>query len=356
MKHFNRTRIVPVLRTSLLLALVVGIGCAMIGAETAFPGPVQTSGVGPLRPAFTTETNIDGAVAGQALEIERQAIGSSQATASGHLFYAAAPFLDDRPGRQDGLGDGMVDWNQFAARRILRSAPRSDLGFDEGDVVLEAEFAWEQGAVFDPWVVALPDGSVRLYYGTAGGKIGVAEAPSVDGTFTKRPDSIVDGVSPSVVANPNGGWLMFFESPMGIGLATSSDGFNFDVQSEDLGWLLPADDNDETPNEAQLRSPGALVAVTPAGRLVIRVYFEVVFDDGSTRISMAGGDVDWNFDRLEGYVYEGDVEAGTPRPHLTPEGITVLYASVASRNLQRRHLIAGVIPPHHRFAEPPAED
>lgn len=337
--------------TCLLLAL----GCASLGAETAFPDPVQTSGVGPFRPLDTTETGVDAEPRGRVMETSGATGGGMRA---GDFFFAVeADALAEPPMRDPALGMTEVDWARFGPRRIVRAPLRSGLfGFGEGATVLEAEAAWEGSAVFDPWVVELPDGRARLYYAAEGG-IGLAEAPSLDGTFARIGDGpvLADARGPSVVASAEG-FLLYFERDGAIGLATSSDGRAFSVESEALSLAAPDPEDPEATRELTFHRPGAVWASTVVHDAVLRLYFEVRRSDDTFATTMAASLDGRTFERLPTSVYGGDESTGAPAPFLLPDGTTLLHFTIDFRNGDREHVrapIVGVAPSFVRFADPP---
>ena len=336
------------IRHALMLAAIVG--CATLGAEAAFPDPLQTSGVGPFRLLDEFETGM--AASDGLVPSDLQAVGGGM-FAGGHLFYAIASESDTPPAERDAtLPDTAVDWRFFEPRRIFRSAARAeDLGHDEGTEALAPE-AGEDG-VFDPWVVQLDDGRARMYFATSAG-IFAAEAPSVDGAFTRMSGPLLaDARSPSVVRF-DGEWLMFHQVDGEIRLSRSTDGLAFDAgDAIDLGFVP-----EEGPAEASYGRPGAVVATMPSGRTVVRVYFEIVYEDGTQQISIAASEDGIAFERFPGVVFSGDT-AGAPMPRLFDDGTTLLYFTVGkSRRCvdECRSIVAGVAPFFVRFAEEPTLD
>jgi hypothetical protein len=92
----------------------------------------------------------------------------------------------------------------------------------------------------DGSAVRLEDGRVRLYMFAQG--VGIVSAVSIaaDGlTFQPEPGTrLPDGSGmPRVVANPRGGWRLFFTSANGIKSAVSADGLTF---TEEPGFRITA--------------------------------------------------------------------------------------------------------------------
>lgn len=345
-----------VVRIGVVLAMLAG--CASLGAETAFPEPIQTSGVGPFRPLDSTETGIDAEPRGRVQETTGASGGGMRA---GDFFFSVeSQPLADAPARTPGLLPTQVDWARFEPRSIARAPIREGFhGFGAGTVVLEASEAWEGDAVFDPWVVALADGRARLYYAAAGG-IGVAEAPSLDGTFTRVGDGpvLADASGPSVVASDEG-FLMYFERDGAIGLATSSDGLAFTIEIASLALDAAPSEDPEAPSEVSFHRPGAVWASTVAHDRVLRLYFEVRRDDRTFAATMAASLDARSFERLAASVYGGEESSSAPAPFLMPDGTTLLHFTIDApgpNGEPYRVPLVGVAPAFARFADPPVEE
>ncbi|MBX3250164.1 MAG: hypothetical protein KF901_23500 [Myxococcales bacterium] len=337
---------------AMLFALALGgasFGCASLGAEAAFPDPIQTSGVGPFRPLDAAETGLEAAPAGRVLALTGATGGGMRV--GERFFHARADALAEPPERDETLPATAVDWARFGPRRIERARRGPAQGMMASEVALEAGAAWEGDAVFDPWVVLLEDGRARLYYAAAGG-IGLAEAPSVDGVFSRVGDApLLEGArGPTVVEDGDGGWLMYFEQAGGIGLATSSDGRDFTVEIAQLVLDRRALAEDD-PEELSFHRPGAVWATTPADRRVLRLYFEVWKADGTFEATMAASLDGRELERLEGPVYGGDESTGAPAPFLTDDGATLLYFTLdhAVGGEPVRAPVVGVTPTITRF-------
>ncbi len=341
-----------------LFSILFVVGCASLGAETAFPDPVQTSGVGPFRPLDATETGVDAEPAGRAQATSGASDGGMRA---GDFFFSveAAP-LAEPPPRTAGLPAAAVDWARFEPRRISRAARLEGThGFGAGEVVLQAEADWEGDAVFEPWAIELPDGRARLYYAAAGG-IGLAEAPSLGGAFVRRGEGpvLAGARAPSVVSSDEG-YLLYFERDGSLGLATSPDGLSFTVVDEALTLTAPAPDDPEAPLETSFHRPGAVWARTVARERVLRLYFEVRRDDGTFAATLAASLDGRSFERLADSVYGGDESSGAPAPFLLEDGTTLLHFTVDANGPGRepfRAPVIGVAPSSVRFADPPAAD
>lgn len=333
-------------RVTLFLAIA---GCATLGAEAAFPDPIQTSGVGPFRILDSFETGIDNIAAEGLVPSDLQATGGGM-FAGDHFFYTVADESDTPPEERDAsLPSSAVDWRFFEPQRIFRSAARdADLGHDPGVEVLAPD-AGEDG-VFDPWVVVLDDGRARMYFATSDG-ISVAEASAVDGTFARTAGPFLSGARGPSVVRFEGEWLMVYESSGELFVTRSADGLSFDAGTAiDVSF-----EPEEGPAESAYGRPGVVVATMPSGRTLVRIYFEIIYEDGTQQISIAAGEDGVTFERFGGVVH-GDDSAGSPAPRLLEDGTTLLYFTLGkdSRCVDEcRSNVLGVAPFFVRFAEEP---
>ncbi len=106
--------------------------------------------------------------------------------------------------------------------------------------------------------------------------------------------------------------------------------------------------------ETGYRSPTALVAETPAGRTVLRVYFTVELEDGTTALSMAASEDGENFERFPGYFgLEENPDFASPR--LTEDGYTLLTYNIPRANRARQvHVFTvGIDPAQERLVPLP---
>lgn len=332
-----------------LLLLLAIAGCATLGAEAAFPDPIQTSGVGPFRLLDTFETGVDNLAQEGLVPSDLQATSGGM-FAGGHFFYTLADESDAPPDERDpSLPSSAVDWAFFEPRRIFRSPARdSDLGHDPGVEVMAPDGA--EDGVFDPWVVVLDDGRARMYFATRDG-IRIAEASSVDGTYSRTGEAFLPGARGPSVTRFEGEWLMVYESGGELFVTRSADGSSFDEGTALDVSFVP----EEGPAESAYGRPGVVVATMPSGRTVVRVYFEIIYEDGTQQISIAASEDGSTFERFEGVVH-GDDSAGSPAPRLLEDGTTLLYFTLGKDRRcadQCRSNVLGVAPFFVRFAEEP---
>ncbi|MFW5926061.1 MAG: hypothetical protein ACOCV4_07825 [Myxococcota bacterium] len=284
-----------------LIAALLTEGCSTRGADRSPPPPPPSSGAGPFRPVRPAEL---GNETGHLLEAPDTTVQSGM-IAGDHLFYAAG-----------------------TPAAIHRSGPAPLPPYGPGPVTLEASEPWEGEEVFDPWAVVLEDGRTRLYYAGSEG-IGLAEAPAPDGAFTRTGqllagDPAVRGGAvprrPTVVPRDGGGWLLYYEVGDAIAVAQSEDGASF---THDRVIDLELPEEAQTVPEVAVGAPGAVVAITPVGRRVTRLYFTSERDDGTRVLGFAAS--------LDGLAFERSlvppVQSGNPdfaAPLLLEDPVTLL--------------------------------
>jgi len=336
-----------------LPVLILLAACGTIGSEELEDLPQPHGGVGPFRPLETSETGVAAGPTGRAIAL-RQAFDSGMVTESGWLFYAAADPMDGVM-QPDDVPATEVPWELMEPRRIYRSEPGDELaGFPPGSEILAATEAWEGEEITDPCAVATPGGdAVRLYYVGDGG-VGVAEAPSVDGSFARVAGPILEPEGAETIRRPSvvfheGRWLMYFDRGDGrIGVAESTDGLSFTriVDALDIAEPEGAAEALELEPETAVGMPGAVSVTTPGDRRVVRLYFESIRADGSRWISLAASlDGVSAFDRLERPVVEEE-NRGAPAPYVVDDRTTLLYYSAPrpSSDPQLRTLVAAIAP------------
>lgn len=200
--------------------------------------------------------------------------------------------------------DGSKPETTALSRAIVRHHALDGRTFDRQAVtVLEPGEAWEGGTVGQPAVVRAA-GEVRLYYAAKGG-IGLAR--SKDGAvFTRAPGPVLgsaqggwDGgavpASPTVVALPDGSQRMFYEvaRPGGasaLGEARSDDGIVWARVGDGpaLSPSPPPQDGSDPPwDDLGVGSPFALTGATAEGRAVVRVYYGALDRQGNRVIGLA---------------------------------------------------------------------
>ncbi len=333
-----------------LLALVAA--CSTIGDPGGMPEGLPHGGTGAFRLLDTEETGIIASIPGWAL-VTRDAMESA-CPAGGLLFYATAPELETPPMLPMDHPANEIYWPAFEPRRIHRGPTWTEGlgGFVAGPEVLAASEAWEGGEVFDPWVVV--DGDVaRLYYAAAGG-IGLAEAPSVEGAFTKVGGAPVveDARRPSVIRGIDGAWWMYFERSGAIHAARSEDGRAFVA----MGPITLRGEDAGEGTEVRVASPGAARVETAAERVLVRLYFESV-RDGITEEQEAH--VFYVAGSTDGLVFERhpiplleQTDVRFPSPLLLDDRVTLLYGNLPyfGGGFLTRAVVVAVGPGGHRFA------
>lgn len=341
------------------LVILLACGCSTIGDPGGTPDGLPHGGTGQFRLLGRDEVGIIGSLPGRAMVVVNDAIESAHAL-DGHLFYATGPDLETPPMLPMDHPPNEIFWPAFEGRRIHRGTSReTGVGaFDAGGAVLTASEAWEDGEVFDPWVTIGDDGTARLYYAGAGG-IGVAEAPSIDGTFTRASLSAIvpDARHPTVIIGPDRAWWMYYDTGSGIEAARSDDGIAFTpmgpitLTGEDLG----------EGTERRVASPGAVRIDTRAGRTLFRLYFEsirdgVVEDRVAHMFYVAGSEDGITFERHPFPVME-QTDIRFPAPRLVDDRVTLLYGNLPffGGPFLTRAVIVAVGPGGHMF-QPPMEE
>ncbi len=336
-------------RLAPLLALVGA--CSTIGDPGGMPEGLPHGGTGAFRLLDGNEVGIVGSLPGRAMVL-RDAIEGAH-PADGYLFYATARVLDEPPPLPDDQPPGDIFWPAFEPRRIHRGELREEGvgGYAAGPEVLAASEPWEGGEVFDPWVV-VDGGTARLYYAAAGG-IGLAEAPSAGGTFTKVPGPILDdGRRPSVIRGVDGALWMYFERGGAIHAARSDDGRAFTA----MGPISLSGMDEGDGDELRVASPGAVRVDTRGDRSLVRLYFESVRDgvvEGAEAhlFYVAGSEDGVAFTRHPLPVME-QTDVRFPSPVLVDDRVTLLYGNLPffGGAYLTRAVVVAVGPGGHRFA------
>ena len=344
--------------------------CSTLGTPASPSGPLPHGGTGQFRALSTAETMLGSMPAGITLMTGGRAVDDAMPF-EGDLFYAAATFLPPSDAGVDAaivpdagvdaalvpdahvssdaavdanvdagpIAPAEIDWSLFQGRQIFRSTMGNAWGFAAGTMVLSATEAWEGGYVTDPWVVQRADGRLLLYYAAAGG-IGVASASSIDGPWTREGSGPIlatsaDGTPrrPSVIVTTGlegapAAMIIYYELGGRLHIATSTDG----IALTDAGTLTttPVDARDDRDGvERFVGSPGAISVLTPAGRHVVRIYYESIRSNGTVLIAMLGSGDGIHFDEAVVPVF-AERDRRRPAARYVDERTTVLYTWVAS--------------------------
>ena len=174
-------------------------------------------------------------------------------------------------------------------RVILRFGALDGRSFDgSAEVILEPTEAWEGGVIGHPSALHVGQ-EIWLFYAAAGG-IGLAK--SSDGHAFTRVSGPVLGASvsgwdhdaipgsPGVVALPDGSLRMFYEIAMSpdlkvIGEASSSDGITWTRHGTGpaLAPSAPGTDDDPPYDDASVEAPSPVLIASSTGRATLRVYY-----------------------------------------------------------------------------------
>ena len=362
-------------RTELVTIAALVSACSTLGTPASAPGPLPHGGTGQFRALTTNETTLPASPAGLTVSTGGLAIEDAMSI-EGNLFYAAARFHIVPPSDAGAMDAGMpmdasvdaatpvdtnvdagpiaapsVDWSHYDARQIYRSTSGASWGFAEGATALSASAAWEGGYVTDPWVLRRADGRYLLYYSADGG-IGVASAATLDGPWMREGSAPIVATSaagrprrPSAISTAGlegatAAIVVYYELGGALHLASSGDG----VGLHDLGTIptMPIaarDDRDGV--ETSVGAPGAIVVPTPAGRRVVRFYYESRRSNGTVLIAMLGSANGIAFDQFPLPVFaERDRQAPAPR-YVDPR-TTLLYTWIP--NAGSGAVIASVSP------------
>jgi hypothetical protein len=186
---------------------------------------------------------------------------------------------------------------------IVRNEALDGRSFDRAPVtVLEPEAPWEGGTVGAPSALRV-EGEIWLYYAAPGG-IGLAR--STDGfTFAREPAPVLapaDGgweqgavpASPGVVALPDGSLRMFYEVPgeggaSSIGEARSTDGITWERVGSGpaLAPSPPAAGAEDPYDGLSVGDPAPVLAASATGRASLRLYHTARDRSGKSVIALA---------------------------------------------------------------------
>jgi hypothetical protein len=250
-----------------------------------------------------------------------------------------------------------VDWSAYMPRAIFHSPPGASWGFAPGTMILSASAAWQGGYVTDPWVVRRTDGTYLLYFAADGG-IGVATASAIDGPYTLHDGPLLPTVAEGTPRRPSailttgidgapGPILVYYELAGTIRVASSTDGLVLtDMGAITISCPVLADAgagadagamtacpiaqrDDRDGNEVSIGGPGALNEPTPAGRHVLRMYYESRRDNGNVLIGMLGSEDGVHFSQFAQPMFaQRDGNRQRPAPRYVDARTTLLYTWV----------------------------
>jgi hypothetical protein len=341
--------------------------CSAIGDPGSMAEGLPHGGTGQFRPLEMDE--IGGISGGRAIIVVRHAFDSAM-VADGRLFYTMAPERQEPPVPPDDHPQSEVFWDAFGPRAIYRADPRDNPAFAAGPLIFEASEVWEGGEVFDPWVVIDEDGTARLYYAAEGG-IGLAQASAADGAFARvgtgpilGADAAPNGAPrhPSVVRGPDGAWWMYYDAGGAIMIARSDDGISFaridaDESTPAIDPIAITGVDLREPPEISIGMPGAVTVETPAGRRIVRLYYESRRAEELEQVYVAGSEDGVHFERHEVPVSDND-DLRFPAPVALDARVTLLYANTVALTggLQTRSVVVAVTPASVSFAPPEEEE
>jgi hypothetical protein len=248
-------------------------------------------------------------------------------------------------------------------RSIVRYAALDGRSFDRSaEVVLQADATWEGNVLASPSALRLPSGDILLYYAAAGG-IGLARSPDSHAfakegpVLTPDPSGWEQGAvprSPGVVALPDGSFRMFYEvttrpGVSAIGEATSADGASWTRvgQGPALEKAGIGDGGSEPWDSTSVGTPSAQVSVSADGRPEIRVYYGALDSKGTATIGLAARyGSEGPLTRAASAVFGTGGKLGPREPcTLSFTGFTFLYATQASSTTDSSPVVAvGVAP------------
>jgi hypothetical protein len=289
-------------KPNLLFTIAALGGCATLGAPTGGATGLPSANIGPFRPLEMAESRAGApyyyVLDGDGFpyrEPAALAVNPGDPSSSDVFLYVVASATSGA------LSQDVIARTRADDARSFYGTYLDDMnGTTSPAVVLAATLAWEGDDLTGP--SALYFGSmIYLYYAAAGG-IGLAQ--SMDGLhFTKvaLPVLTTDPTAswetttpsaPSVAILPDGTFDMMYSAGLSIGEATSSDGLHFTRVSANPvlsplpalpGFLVTttadagdagADAGTSVPFDiGQVADPCVVPAVTPAGRLDVRVLY-----------------------------------------------------------------------------------
>lgn len=336
----------------------LGAACGMGGYVSPGGHDLPNAGLGPFRLLAPTESEN-----GQAILVNGSVDSSMvvQVDETQYMLVYTSALIGERPAE-----DPTAPWlARYGARTIRRSEPNARPTFVGEIDVLSASAAWEGAEVFDPWMLRLPSGRMRLYYAAEGG-IGVAESDTATGTFTRVGDGPVlatDDVDfdttaprhPSVIFDGSR-YVLYFATQTKVGVAFSADGLTWtDVREAPIEITVPGVDD---PEIASFGAPSALWKTPSVGAPYAHIFCEVRLADGTTRLSASGTRDHDTFDTTLIPPIGRGTNPGMPSALGWNDRTTFLYFTVDKTvgGGAGRALYASVSPGNERFEKPMAEN
>lgn len=303
------------------------IGCGTIGSPAGGDGDLPNANAGPFR-----------LLRGE--EIDRKTSGAPApylARSERERYRSPSP-LDI-----DGDPETLAIWLYAAAgddeaSRIVRFSAEDGRSVDRTpETVLEASEPWERGRVFAPSALRAR-GKIWLFYAAQGG---VGLAKSRDGrSFIKEAGPVltdnlgcggVVDIAPrdaSLMVLPDGEFRLYFSQERHLCEAKSTDGANWQlVESppEGKGVVLRVNEEPDAFDAASVSQPSASFALSPEGRLIVRIYYTGTDRHGRSAIGMAARyGLDGPFSRATSPVLRTEL-AVEGAAALAFEGFTLLY-------------------------------
>ena len=285
-------------------------------------------------------------------------------------FFAATLHAEGAPADPSAPPNAIVRHDAFDGRSFDRSPV----------TVLEPAAAWEGGTVGAPSAI-LAGGEIWLYYAAAGG-VGLARSP--DGlAFTREPAPVLAPApggwergavpaSPGVVALPDGSLRMFYEvagegGAASIGEARSIDGLVWERVGDGPALapsLAPAgsgasdvDDVEEPYDSLAVGDPAPVLATSATGRAALRLYHAARDRSGRAVIGLAARFADGEpFERAVASVFGAASSLGPRAPCVLvyPER-SLLFATqrAGSSGAQSYPAVAAGVAPGNAQLPPP---
>jgi len=284
----------PMCVLTVWVVAALGLGCGTLAEGGGGDEGLPSALAGPFRPLTGGEIG-DLRSAPNALSDDEQFVRDpSIIDQDGDPSTLGADvFVAHRALEEDETPDDSAPTNE-----ILRHTTRDGRTLDrKPNTVLRAERDWEGQWVGAP-SAARRGSETWLYYAAAGG-IGVARS-SGGAQFSPEPSPVLIAAdagwdagavprSPGAVALPDGSMRLFYEvdheGTTKIGEARSDDGILF-VRVGDGPALAPGSGYDN----ASVGSPQPTVATTPDGTARLRLYYAAVDADGTHAIALAARD------------------------------------------------------------------